>query len=107
MDDNPDYDSLGTVAQDEEYKYFLSEAPRIVAEDISDSDKECEVSAPTKMEEEEEVEDYMLYEPPADLVAKSAHFVKIGCWTENEDTDSWTEEAVLMCMKMYRLVIWT
>ena len=90
VDDNPDYDSLGTVAQDEEYKYFLLETPHTVAQDSSDSDKEWTMtSAPTKMEEEEEEEDYMLYEPPADLVAKSAHFVKIGCWTnKSESADS-------------------
>lgn len=58
-------------------------------EDGSDSDKDCKASEAMKMEEEEEeVEDYMLYEPPPDLVAKSAHFVKIGSWTEGENTDS-------------------
>ncbi|KAK7103141.1 hypothetical protein V1264_018101 [Littorina saxatilis] len=90
VDDNPDYDSLATMGQDEEYQYFLAEPPQTVGQENSDRDRNSQQNAQDKMEEEqqqeEEEDDYMLYEPPPDLVAKSAHYVKLGSWDEDNHT---------------------
>ena len=88
MDDNPDYDSLAAEAQDAEQKYFLSEEPVTVELDSSDSDKGSSRQVPVRMEEgeeDEEEDDYMMYEPSAELVAKSARFVKTGSWTDKKE----------------------
>ncbi|XP_076464129.1 coiled-coil domain-containing protein 97-like [Babylonia areolata] len=85
VDDNPDYDSLQTVAQDEENKYFLSEDPMTVNNsNNSDSDRDSLTHTAAKMEQEEEEEDYMTYEPSAELVAQSARFSRTGTWVEED-----------------------
>lgn len=92
VDSNPDYDSLATVSLDEEQKYFLSEEPdKVGDQDTGDSSMDTNEGPCVKMnceEKNETVDDYMLYEPPPELVAKSAHFVKLGSWNVDQDKDS-------------------
>ena len=81
VDNNPCYDSLVLETKDAEADYFNFDT----ADDgISGSDDL--LSASTKMEEaegvgedgrREECDDYMLYEPSADLVAQSIEYTRI------------------------------
>ncbi|KAL8586903.1 hypothetical protein ACOMHN_051008 [Nucella lapillus] len=92
VDDNPDYDSLLTVGQDEENRYFLSEDPLTVRDDRdndgennddgNDDSNDRDGLRPAANEMEEEEDDYMRYEPSADLVARSARFAQTGAWKE-------------------------
>lgn len=80
VDNNPDYDSMATLGQDEEEKFFDSEKPDTLSycDTADDSDDEVLTAFKKKMDEKEEVEDYMDYIPSEELVTKSKVYKEKG-----------------------------
>nr|KAG5711861.1 hypothetical protein BaRGS_026302 [Batillaria attramentaria] len=77
IDSNPEYDSLTAEGQDDEDRYFFTENPGNAGSyGNSDGDMDCAESQSKtgntgKDENDDEEEDYMKYEPSAELVSKS------------------------------------
>lgn len=87
IDSNPDYDSMVAKGRDEEDRYFALENPKSVGHSDSDSDVFCAEAQSTAEKAEgngsDEDDDYMKYEPSAELVAKSMKFKNSGSWMES------------------------
>ncbi|KAK7504286.1 hypothetical protein BaRGS_00004590 [Batillaria attramentaria] len=91
IDSNPEYDSLTAEGQDDEDRYFFTENPGNAGSyGNSDGDMDCAESQSKtgntgKDENDDEEEDYMKYEPSAELVSKSMRFKSSGSWVDGDE----------------------